>query len=211
MGIKLVLIRHGATAGNTDHRYVGLTDEDITETGADDVRRLKVSTDKLLYRFTPSGDDEAKVGQPEIKIYVSPLKRALQTAELLFPGESFEIVDDLKECDFGEFEYKSYEELKDDNRYQGFIDTMGESGFPGGEKKADFINRCCRGYEHIVRSQRGKNTAVIVIVAHGGTIMSIMDRYALPHRDYYDWQIRASEGFVADMDPEGKITDIKRI
>ena len=53
-----------------------------------------------------------KMDYPEVQnIYISPLKRCVQTAEILFPGELVHIIDELAECDFGEFENKNYKEL----------------------------------------------------------------------------------------------------
>ena len=38
----------------------------------------------------------------------------------------------------------------------------------------------------------------LVILAHGGTQMAAMERYALPHRDYYKWCAPNAGGFVLD-------------
>ena len=39
---------------------------------------------------------------------------------------------------------------------------------------------------------------MLVILAHGGTQMAAMERYALPHRDYYAWCAPNAGGFVLD-------------
>ena len=46
-------------------------------------------------------------------VYVSPMKRCMETAQCIYPGISMESNAFLKECDFGLFENKSYEELSD--------------------------------------------------------------------------------------------------
>ena len=51
-------------------------------------------------------------------IYVSPLKRCVQTAAILFPEEPVHIIEELSECDFGEFENKNYKELDGNANYQ---------------------------------------------------------------------------------------------
>ena len=47
----------------------------------------------------------------------------------------------------------------------------------------------------------------IIIVAHGGTIMALMDQLSEPHKDYFDWQeagrgncrmVRSDSGWDAD-------------
>ncbi len=47
-----------------------------------------------------------------------------------------EICDKLKECDFGDFENKSYEDLKN-NRLSKWLDSNGVP-FPNGETHEDF-------------------------------------------------------------------------
>ena len=34
------------------------------------------------------------------------------------------------------------------------------------------------------------------IVAHGGTLMAIMEKYARPSRTYFDYQVGNGEGFI---------------
>ena len=36
----------------------------------------------------------------------------------------------------------------------------------------------------------------IIIVAHGGTIMALMDQLSEPHKDYFDWQVKPGEGIA---------------
>lgn len=38
----------------------------------------------------------------------------------------------------------------------------------------------------------------LVILAHGGTQMAAMERFAVPHRDYYAWCGPNAGGFVLD-------------
>ena len=89
--IRLYLIRHGQTPGNKLQRYIGTTDEPLSTEG-------KEFLEKLTYPM------------PEA-LYVSPLCRCVETAGILFPGKSFHIIEELSECDFGEFENKNYKEL----------------------------------------------------------------------------------------------------
>ena len=39
----------------------------------------------------------------------------------------------------------------------------------------------------------------IVIVAHGGTIMALMERYAEPHKPYFEWSVKPGEGYCLDF------------
>ena len=99
--MKIILIRHGMTEGNLKRRYIGTTDEDL------------INTDCL------KGD------YPKCeRVVASPLKRCIQTAEYIYPNVDIEICDKLKECDFGDFENKSYEDLKDNPDYQRNVTAL---------------------------------------------------------------------------------------
>ena len=106
--MKVILIRHGATMGNQEKRYIGITDEALCDTG---IEKLLKNVHKDIY---PAAD----------KIYVSPMKRCIQTAQIIYPGREAVVVDDLKECDFGRFEGKNYIELSGDAYYQKWIDSI---------------------------------------------------------------------------------------
>ena len=48
--MEIVLIRHGATAGNIEKRYIGITDENLCDTGI--VRIQEYMSDRMLHRGT---------------------------------------------------------------------------------------------------------------------------------------------------------------
>lgn len=116
--MRVYLIRHGTTSGNLEKRYVGSTDEPLT---ADAVAWVK----KNRRRYP--------VPQQTV---TSPMKRCVATSALLFPGIPTETKEGLRECSFGEFEYKNYQELTGNEAYQRWIDSGGELPFPGWRKPA---------------------------------------------------------------------------
>ncbi|MBE5782307.1 MAG: histidine phosphatase family protein [Clostridiales bacterium] len=175
--MKWVLIRHGQTRGNLEHRYIGCqTDEPLCKEGQEQLRAFPYP--------------------PVQKIFSSPMRRCLETAALLYPGVPVEIIQDLRECDFGAFENMNYSELNGRADYQAWIDSNGEMPFPGGESRKDFSLRCVRAFDWI-RNQ-GKDCALI---AHGGTLMAIMEAYARPKGGYYDFQVKNGDGFI--LEPSG--------
>lgn len=179
--MKVYFIRHGATKGNREHRYVGKTDEGL----------LKEEKERLSEKEMP----RAKL------VYISPRRRCIETAKLLYPEQVPIVIEDFSECDFGWFEYKNHEELAGNQRYQQFIDTWGASGFPGGETKEEFQKRCIRAFEAVVYSQK-ESCKEIAFVVHGGTIMAVLEHFGKPHRDYYDWQVKNGQGFGGDIEEE---------
>ena len=91
--IKIAMIRHGKTYGNTLGRYIGVTDEPLCEEGKKELEQRTMDTVELLF--------------------VSPLKRCLETADILYPYAKQVKIPEFAECNFGEFENKNYQELKD--------------------------------------------------------------------------------------------------
>lgn len=186
--MKVILIRHGATKGNETGKYIGKTDEPLARYG---INQLK-SMDELY-------------GYPEAqKIVVSPMKRCLETARLIYPGGSYEVISDLRECDFGDFEGKNYVELSDNPDYQKWLDSNGTSPFPNGDSAEVFKKRCQNAFlEQVEKCQKNRIPSVAFII-HGGTIMSILEKYAVPKKEYYDYQSKNAEGYIFEWNGKEK-------
>lgn len=115
-------------------------------------------------------------------------------------NDGIRIVPEFRECDFGLFENKNYLELADCPEYQQWIDSNGTMAFPGGESPEGFKGRCCLAFEQLVdrifQMDCGADEITVNLVVHGGTIMSIMEGYALPHREYYQWHVGNGAGYT---------------
>lgn len=195
--IKLVLIRHGATGGNKEHRYIGCTDEPLSSEAKE-----KLSAKANCY--------------PRIdRLFTSPMKRCIETAEIIYPDQKAVVVDSLREMDFGDFEGKNYEELNGDQRYQAWIDSGGTIAFPNGESREAFILRCCEGMSEallqskaystksdneILQSESGSFT--IGLVVHGGTIMALCSAFG--GGEYFDYQVANGAGYICNVNLDGE-------
>ena len=175
MNREIYLLRHGMTAGNRLHQYIGSTDEPLCPEGAAALAPLAV--DGLR------------------QVYVSPLLRCRETAALLFPGVPQTPVADLREMDFGVFEAKSYLDMDGDPAYQAWVDSNCEAPCPGGEDKAGFTERCCAAFLSVLDAEAGQSDAPLAFVVHGGTIMSVLSRFGQPAREYYAWHVGNGRGF----------------
>ena len=189
---EIILIRHGKTFGNTLGRYIGTTDEELCPEGREELDALRESGQYRSIR-------------PDL-VYVSPLRRCRQTAELLFPGVPQEICRDLRECDFGEFENKNYKELSGNPAYQAWVDSGGTLPFPGGESREAFQERCRVEFARVLRALKRQAGSNAVFVVHGGTIMSILSAYAPQGAadPFYRWQVKNGEGWRALWDETDK-------
>lgn len=198
--ITIVLIRHGETKSNKEHRYLGRTDEELSNEGIIKLKELK----NMNY-------------YPEIDLlYSSPMKRCVQTASILYPSMQPIIVSDFKEIDFGIFEGKNHIELQKDERYQAWIDSNGTLPFPEGESKESFIQRCNKGFlkilEDINAFDNDKMPETVGMIVHGGTIMSILSSFY--GGDYYDYQIENGKGYIMTVlndHNKTKIVSLKRL
>lgn len=180
--LKIWLIRHGMTEGNRYQRYIGVTDEPLCEDGRE-----------LLEKFT--------YPKPQA-VFVSPLKRCLETAAILFGDPKVRIIDQLAECDFGEFENKNYQELDGNEHYQSWIDSGGLLPFPGGESREEFKRRNVTGFQKAVNGCLRNGISLAALVVHGGTIMNVMEEYADEDRSFYDWHVQNGKGYEVEIDPE---------
>ena len=124
----IVLLRHGETAYNAQRRYQGKSDIPLSARGR---ARLRAAD------FAPD------------VVFVTALCRTAQTAAAIFPGARQAVEDDLREMDFGDFEGKTYGELKDDSSYRAWLASGGEAACPNGEGKAAFCARVCRAFEKL--------------------------------------------------------------
>lgn len=195
--IDFYLIRHGATAANEEHRYLGWTEEPLSSGG----RRMLEELAK-----------ERCLPRPGV-VFCSPMQRCLQSAELLFPGVQVIEVPEWKEMNFGYFENKNYEELKGNPDYQAWIDGGGTGAFPGGEDRESFIRRTITGMERMLRNlsekagqspcqEWGESDGSLVCLVHGGTIMALLSHYA--GGEYYDYQVKNAAGYHCKLRIQGK-------
>lgn len=200
--MEILLIRHGMTRGNLEHRYVGRTDEALCAQG---VERLRRQFAELVRQLSVTWSDCVRDNAGDrifcgVRIRTSPMRRCIQTAELLaaYMGQvSLDLVrvQGLQEMDFGKFEYKNYEELRNDNDYQRYLDTNGRSAFPGAETWEGFRKRCIHAFAGQLRILESQQVQKAVFVMHGGSIMSVMEHFARPQQDYFCWQVENGGGF----------------
>lgn len=163
----IYFIRHGMTAGNKAGQYIGSTDEPLCPAGHAAL--------------------EGRSGPPARSVFVSPMRRCLETAELLYPGRHLEIVEDLRESDFGAFERRTYKELKDDPAYQIWLDTRGKTPPPGGEEHGAFCARAAGALRQIT-ARCSAEDGPVALVTHGGIMMALLEQFEARHA-FYAWNI----------------------
>ena len=187
--MKVIFIRHGATAGNAERRYIGTTDQPLTAAGEAEIRR----------RSYPKAD----------LVIASPLTRCLQTAAIIYPHQQPLIIPDLREMNFGRFENLNYQDLRNNPDYQKWLDSGGAIPFPEGEHPNDFRRRCRAAFADVMKeiNQQAESAAFVV---HGGTIMAILSGFAQAPADYFSYMTENGGGYICRYE-NGTLKDTRKL
>ncbi len=284
MKLIVELIRHGETELQAQGRYQGSVDVPLSGEGR---RKLSAGRESLstdgIYR------------DPAV-VYVSPLKRARETASILFPEAVQVVIPGFSEMNFGKFEGRNYKEMENDPDYRAWVAGMCLGKCPGGESRDEFCARTCEAFLEVLRQvpqnatetiyrnfnietgktwesgetgesretwesgetgesretwesgetgesretwesgetgesretgesgetgktgesrETGEKISRLVIVAHGGTQMAVMNRFNCDHflgkesresrtDDYYSWQLPCGQGYVLEAQTDGQ-------
>lgn len=175
--MNVCIFRHGLTQANQERRYLGSTDVSLSEEG----RALLLQKEPL----------------PGVKkVYVSPMKRCVESAGILFPNAEIERIDGLREMNFGIFEMKTADEMESDPDFRRWVDGMCEGNCPEGEDMHTFRTRTEQAFVRILEKSHQED---IYIMAHAGTAMAIMSRFAIPKKSYWDWHIPSGGCITAEV------------
>ena len=160
---RLVFIRHASTVANENGLLCGSMETDISEKGRLEIDCLKERIERL------KKEENWKLS----KVYVSESKRTEETVKDI---ENLEIIKikDLGEIDFGDFEGKTFEWIK--NEYPKEYDKLCTEGFDyrylNGENAIEAYEKNKRAVEYILKDMEDGSTAIIC--AHGGSIRNIL-------------------------------------
>ena len=190
--MEVIFIRHLPTPGNEKKQYIGRTDEVLSSGSVTSFHKKRE-----MYLKSQKEGKYPPFYPPAEMIVASPMKRCVQTAELIYPGQKIVTEPELRECDFGRFEGKTYEELKDDPAYIAWLESGGVLAFPEGEDQETFRSRCVEGVCRWLKKGAAEKKKSIAFVVHGGTIMAALHRLAEGEHGFYDWQTGNGRGFLA--------------
>lgn len=178
-------IRHGAIDETLSGKYIGTTDVPLSDKG-------KIELKKLDYEYRYPGTQV---------VFTSPLKRCTETCKILYPEQNPLSIANLSECNFGEWEGKTAEELKSDPDFEKWLVGDNSVKPPRGESNADFTRRICRMFESIVEGLMKTGTTESVIVTHGGVIMTLLAVYGLPQAKPFEWTMDNGFGYSLRVTP----------
>ncbi len=189
-------IRHGSIDETLSGKYIGTTDVPLSDKG-------KTALRKLDYDYSYPGAQA---------LFTSPLKRCTQTAQLLYPDLKPLVIANLSECNFGEWEGKTADELKNDEDFQKWLAGDNSVKPPRGESNADFVRRICLMFESIVEGLMKTGVTESVIITHGGVIMTLLAVYGLPQAKPFEWTMDNGFGYSVRVTPmlwqRGKVCEV---
>lgn len=156
---RVYLARHGETAWTLTGQHTGRTDIALTARGEADARRLGERLKPVSLTL----------------VLTSPLQRAKRTCELAGLGGRAEVVDNLREWDYGEFEGLKTAEIRQRRRDWNLF----RDGCPGGESVAQ-----AGGRADAVIARLRKAPGDAIVFAHGHILRVLTARWlGLPAAD----------------------------
>jgi len=154
---RVILVRHGETAGQSSIRYYGVTDVPLSDEGRAQVRAAR---DRIR-------------GETYGAVWASTLCRSWESAKIVAPGHAVHLESDFREIDFGDWEGLTAEEIAvvDPQGYARWQEEGLEFTFPGGETRAAFRERVARGFERV----RATGIESILVAVHKGVVRTILE------------------------------------
>lgn len=178
-GYRISMLRHGRTKGNDQGLYIGKTDLPLTEEGKDELCDLYAA-----YEY------------PRVqRVYSSPLERAVQSAEILFPDTEITIAEDLREMDFGVFEGLPAEELVNLDSYRKWLKGGLDNPAPNGESMREVMVRCYSAMNAIILDMMKNGITHAGIMTHSGILMNTLSCFGLPKMKPMEFNCRMGFGY----------------
>jgi len=178
----VALVRHLPTQGNLKKKYIGWTDEPII-TG--------MKTKKITY------ENKQLIG--------SDLLRCKQTAAKVFRGVPYIENANFRECSFGDWEEKTYNELKEEALYRNWLDKPRKIAPPNGESMEEMEGRVLQAFLEVIEEMEQP-----VIVTHGGPIRFLLTKFASIEKSFWDWEVPHGSMFALHWESKEAVLEGKQ-
>ena len=174
----IYIVRHGQTDFNKQGRYMGRTDLSLNFVGRQQAMELAKEVKKLKIGFVVS----------------SPLKRAMETAEIIKPNELKVIVNShFIERSFGVYEGLTKDEAKKEfpDLYKRNITRVFNNAPLNGETIKEVQERVFNGLDEIKKNYQDKN---ILIITHA-FVAKVINKYFNPNiseQDFFSFVLQTA-------------------
>ena len=176
---RLILARHGETVWNVDKVFRGRADVNLDEVG--------IKQAELLGKYLSNWELEA--------IYSSPVKRALDTANMIarYQEVAVRIAEGLTDIDFGEWQSRSEQEVK--RLYPAILNEWHNNPervkIPGGESLGDVRRRAVEVVTDVLSKHQGN----VLLVSHR-VVIKVLICYLLGLDNSHFWNISQDVGGI---------------
>ena len=189
--MRLLLARHGQSTWNSVRRFQGTADVPLSDLGRAQARALGEAVRR--YRVA--------------RAYVSPLRRAVETAEIALTGTGIPLVpiDDLRELSLGRWEGCTVAEIRaqEGDPYRAWLRAPVDCPPPEGERLDDVCARMLGVVDEIARAH--PNGDDVLVVAHGGVI-SVYACHLLGCSFNALWRLRVDNASLTVVRPPRVVT-----
>ncbi len=176
--MKITFLRHGESELNIKGVYYGQLDPSLTDRG----RKQVVEVREKLGKFR--------------KVYVSPLKRARESASIALGHNEYETDKRIMELHFGLFEGLSYKEIRDGFpiEYDKWVKEGINYKYPQGENIEDMTNRVVEFVEEL--KEKGEDA---LVVAHFGVICAVLSYYICENINSF-WKFKSEVASITTIE-----------
>jgi phosphoserine phosphatase len=159
---KIILTRHGHVEGINPERFRGRTDLPLTALGE---AQAKAAAAYIAANWAP------------VIVYTSPMRRCVDTGQAIAAAcrVSSEIVEDLNDIDYGEWQWRTYSDVRtaSPGLFAAWFETPHLVRFPGGDSLQDLVARAADALR-LVTARHPRATETVVLVGHDSVNRAIL-------------------------------------
>ncbi len=186
--MRIIMIRHGETFDNVKKQYSS-EDTRLTDKGREEIERTKLLLEEFEYE----------------KAYVSPLKRAKETQEILDIKDAEED-NRLKEIDFGKFIGYDFNSLKE--AYPKEMEYWLEDYIHNPPLEGESIYNLYNRVENFLEEKILENKDILLI-CHDGVIKSALG-WVFNRYDYF-FRFRLNNGSISVINIDKEFKYIEKL
>jgi broad specificity phosphatase PhoE len=161
--MRLTLVRHGETEGQSSIRYHGRSDVPLSALGRAQMQRVRTALRPRVFA----------------RVYASRLSRAVEAAAIVGGAAHIEQIAGFDEIDFGAWEGLTAEEIaaRDPEPYARWMLDKAEFVYPGGESTGAFRARVVRALHELLAAAPDGD---LLLVVHKGVIRAVLTELLQP-------------------------------
>jgi len=193
---RIILTRHGHVEGIEPRRFRGRQDIPLTDVGQ---AQAEATARKI-----------AELWRPTV-VLTSPLNRCVTTGAAIGEecGAPSRILDSLIEIDYGEWQWKTHEEISRafPELYAKWLSTPHLFRFPRGESLQELVARVADALRYVLQKYRDRT---VVLVGHN-TICRVLMMQVLDQPISAYWRLHFQPCGISEIEFIGEVARVLRV